>query len=143
MAEENLNIEFDGYWTEKTMGNIPSHPGIYCVYECKYDAEENGIAIHKLISIDGSIDVNESVSHYKNLYRWKRHVGNGNQLCFSFASVGSGQRGRVKAALVFQHKPPLNGEFKDSFPFDKTTLSVRGKKALLDHHFTLNGLSMR
>jgi hypothetical protein len=104
---------------------------------------KEGVAIRRLIYIGESNDVKESVSHYKNWDRWRRYVGSGNDLCFSIVSVESTFRKRVKAALVFHHKPPLNEEFKESFPFDKTTISARGKTALLNTHFALDGLAMK
>jgi hypothetical protein len=143
MAAEIFDLEFEGYWTEKTKGTIPSLGGIYCVYEGSYGPEKEGVAIRRLIYIGESNDVNQSVSYYKNWDRWRRHVGRGNDLCFSIAPLESTFRRRVKAALVFQHKPPLNQEFKESFPFDGTTISGRGKTALLNTHFTLDGLAMK
>lgn len=143
MGAENFDLEFDGYWTEKTKGAMPSLGGIYCVYEGSYDPAKEGVAIRRLIYIGESNDVKASVSHYKNWDRWRRYVGSGNDLCFSIASVESTFRRRVKAALVFQHKPPLNEGFKESFPFDRTTISGRGNIALLNTHFTLDGLAMK
>lgn len=143
MAAENFDLEFDGYWTEKTKGAMPCVGGVYCVYEGSYEREKEGVEIRRLIYIGESNDVKESVSYYKNWDRWRRYVGNGNDLCFSIASVESSFRKHVKAALVFQHKPPLNEEFKESFPFDRTTISVWGKTALLNTHFTLDGLAIK
>jgi hypothetical protein len=39
MAAENFDLEFDGYWTEKTKRAMPSLGGVYCVYEGSYDPE--------------------------------------------------------------------------------------------------------
>ena len=58
-------------------------------------------------------------------------------MCFSFASFLKTDRDRVEAVLIFQHKPPENEEYKNSFPFDRTTISLSGKTKFLNAHFTV------
>ncbi|MCD6222041.1 GIY-YIG nuclease family protein [bacterium] len=137
MAEQTFKIEFEGYWRERNINGIPSHSGVYCVYECTYNANNDTVTIHRLIYIGESGNVNERIANHEKWSEWKRYVKSGNELCFSFAYVESSNRDRVEAALIFKHNPPANDEYKDSFPFDRTTISASGKTALLSTYFTV------
>jgi hypothetical protein len=138
MAEKTITIEFDGYWRDKGKGGIPSKSGVYCVYECTYNSEKDTVSIHHLIYIGEADDVKDRVANHEKRDDWLKHVHRGNELCFSFGAVGSTDRSRAEAALVFKHKPPENEEYKYSFPFDRTTISSSGKTAKLSTSFTVD-----
>jgi len=137
MAEKTFEVDFEGYWREPNIGGIPSGSGVYCVYECTYNVSSNTVLVHKLIYIGEGGDVNDRIKNHGNWDDWKKHIQSGNQLCFSYGYVESADRERVEAALIFKHKPLENSEYTDSFPFDKTTIILSGKTALLKTSFTL------
>lgn len=137
MGEETFKVDFDGYWRESNISGIPSKSGVYCVYECSYNKDEKTVSIRRLIYIGESGNVNDRIQEHEKWDDWKSYVTDGNVLCFSFGYVGSENRDRVEAALIFEHKPPENKEYTDSFPFDKTTISLSGKTALLNTNFTV------
>ena len=137
MAEKTFNIEFEGYWREPGIGGVPEESGVYCIYECTYNDSRKTLSIHELIYIGEADNVRNRIETHEKKDDWKQHVRNGNELCFSFAPFPSTDRGRVEAALIFRHKPPVNDEYKDSFPFDRTTISISGKTAKLNNHFTV------
>ena len=137
MAEQKFSVKFDGYWREPNKDGIPSKSGVYCVYECTYNEDNKTVSIHKLIYIGESGDVNDRIQNHEQWDDWKSHVREGNQLCFSFGEVESENRDRVEAALIFEHKPPENSEYTDSFPFDRTTISLSGNTKLLNTYFTV------
>lgn len=138
MAEQAFKQNFGGYWREPNKNGLPAKSGVYCVYECTYNAEENAVAIHKLIYIGESADVNQRVVNHEKLKDWEKHVSAGNQLCYSFTEVDSNSRVRVEAAFINHHKPPVNTEYKNDFPFDKTIVQTEGKNALLSRYFVVN-----
>jgi len=39
--------------------------------------------------------------------------------------------------MIFEHKPPENTEYVDSFPYDITTIVTAGRNALLRERFTV------
>lgn len=137
MGEQSFEVDFDGYWRESKTGGIPSKSGVYCVYECTHNKEEKTVSIHKLIYIGEAGDVKDRIQNHEKWGDWKNHVADGNELCFSFGYVESENRDRVEAALIFKHKPPENTEYIDSFPFDKTIISLSGKTRLLNTYFTV------
>jgi len=117
MAAKTISIKFDGYWRDENKGGLPAKSGVYCVYECTHNRTEKTVSLHN---------------------KWLKYVRQGNELCFSFGGVSSVDRNRAEAAMIFKHKPPVNDEYKDSFPYDKTTMSLSGKTALLNTYFTVN-----
>ena len=137
MAEKTFKAEFDGYWREPNIEGIPNESGVYCVYECTYKKDTRTVSLHKLIYIGEAGEVRDRIKNHEQWDDWKKHVREGNQLCFTFGYVESEYRNRVEAALIFKHKPPENSEYKYSFPFDKTTIILSGTTALLSTHFTV------
>ena len=138
MAEQTFSIEFDGYWRDQNKGGVPSKSGLYCVYECTYNAQSEKVTLNKLIYIGEAGNVHDRIANHEKYNDWKKHVKAGNELFFSFGAIGSTNRDRCEAAVIFKHKPPENTEFKNSFPFDKTTMNLSGKTTLLTSTFTVN-----
>lgn len=138
MAEKTINIKFDGYWRDENKGGIPEQSGVYCVYECTHNVQEKNVSIHKLIYVGESANVNDRVANHEKYKDWLKYVRRGNELCFSFGGVGTTDRDRAEAAIIFKHKPPENEEYVDYFPFDRTTMSLSGKTTLLNTYFTVN-----
>ena len=141
MAEKTISIQLKGYWQDENKGSIPipSKSGVYCVYEwTPRNVKEEEIGIQKLIYIGESENVNKRIAEHITNNDWLKYVKGGNKLCFSFGEVDSEDRNRAEAALIFKHKPPENEEYKDSFPFDKTTISLSGESKKLTTNFTLD-----
>lgn len=137
MAEKTISIKFDGYWRDKNKDSVPAKSGVYCVYECTYDTQGDTVSIHKLIYIGKAEDAKTRVTQHEKREDWLNHVRCGNELCFSFGDVGATDLARVEAALIFKHKPAENGNYVNSFPYDKTTMSLSCKTALLTTYFTV------
>ena len=138
MAEQTFSIEFDGYWRDQNKGGVPAKSGIYCVYECTFNAQANTVSLNKLIYIGESENVHDRIDGHEKYDDWKKHVRSGNELCFSFGAVPGASRERCEAAMIFKQKPPENTEYRESFPFDETTMNLSGKVALLTPTFTVN-----
>jgi excinuclease UvrABC nuclease subunit len=137
MASQAFEIEFDGYWREPAKGGTPSASGIYCVYSCVHNKEEKTVSIKKLIYIGESGDVKDRLSGHEKLDDWKKHVKTGEVLCYSVAEVAATNRVRCEAAMINKHKPPVNTEYVNSFPFDQTTMKLSGKTKKLHTEFTV------
>ncbi len=137
MAAKTISLTFDGYWREKNIGGIPKESGIYCVYECTHNTQENTVSISKLIYIGEAENVNQRISNHEKWSLWRKHCSSSREICFSFAPVKNPDRQRGEAAMIYKHKPPVNDEYKDKFPFDETTMRLSGKTALLVESFTV------
>jgi len=138
MAERIFNQIFERYWIESDKIGLPCKSGVYCVYECTYNPAKNNVSIQKLIYIGESENANSRIVNHEKRKEWEKHVKEGNQLCYSFTVVEQYYRVIVAAAFIYRHKPPVNTEFKDHFPFDKTTVKSKGEIALLDEYFVIN-----
>ncbi len=138
MAAQSFSLTFDGYWREPNISGIPKKSGVYCVYACTHNVQASTVSLRLLIYIGEADDVSDRVANHEKRDRWRRQLKQGEELCFSFASVQASDRQRVEAALIFHHKPPVNDEYKDTFPFDTTTISTTGQNALLSASFTVH-----
>ncbi len=136
MAEKSHELDFEGCWREVNVDSVPDDSGVYCVYACRR-TEERQVSIRLLIWIGEAKNVRSRIKEHEKLSDWKAHLGEGEVLCFNFAPVKASDRQRVEAALIFHHKPPENEEYKDAFPFDKTNIKTKGKKAKLSSSFTV------
>ncbi len=137
MAEKTISVEFDGYWRDEKKAGVPDKSGLYCVYECTHNVSENTVTLQQLIYIGEADNVRDRLANHEKYSDWLHHVRRGNELCFSFGALGASDRERAEAAMIFKHKPPENGEYTSSFPFDMTTMSLSGKTALLSTYFTV------
>jgi len=137
MAPKTITLTFKGYWRERNVSGIPSESGIYVVYECSYNSQNNTVTLKKVIYIGEADDVNDRIANHEKRSDWQAHCGMNNELCFSFAPVINPDRERGEAALIYKHKPPVNEEYKYNFPFDDTTMSLSGKTDLLTTYFTV------
>ena len=137
MTAKTISIKFKGYWRDEDKSGVPAQSGVYCVYECKYNKDNDSVSLLKLIYIGEADNVQERIANHEKYQDWLKHVRFGNELCFSFGPVLSTDRERAEAAMIFKHKPPENEEYKYSFPFDQTTISLSGEIALLKIYFTV------
>ena len=136
MSKKSFSLKFEGYMLENGISSLPTYSGVYCVYECTYNRES--VSIHQLIYIGESDNINNRISNHEKFNIWKEYVRDGNQLCFSYVNVASIIRNRVEAALIYHHKPVVNTEYVDNFPFDTTEIVTSGRNALLSALFTVN-----
>jgi excinuclease UvrABC nuclease subunit len=138
MTEQIFQIEFDGYWRDINKSNIPNKPGIYCVYECTYNKENSTVAIHKLIYIGESENINLRIASHERLEDWKKTIKPENQICYSVAIVeNSEDRKKIESALIFKHEPEQNMNYVNQFPFGKIKIISSGKTALLNTDFSI------
>jgi excinuclease UvrABC nuclease subunit len=137
MATNEFKLIYDGYWRDQNKNGIPSHSGIYCVYTCTYNSTTNSISLDKLIYIGESEDVKSRIINHEKYSKWKQYLTSGQELCYSTAPISSTYRVRCEAALINKHKPPVNDEYKNSFPFDTTTIYLSGEIAKLVQRFTI------
>lgn len=141
MAELEFYVEFYGHWRESKKELIPFHSGVFCVYDCSYHPDSDRVKIDRLIYIGEAKNVREGISNHEKWDEWKQNIGDGKELCFSFGAADKSFRERVHAAFVFQNKPPLNDKYRNSFPFDKTTITARGGVELLITDFSVERTS--
>lgn len=137
MAVQSFNVPIQGYWRDKDKSGIPNHSGVYFVYGATFNQQNDKVNLHQLIYIGESDNVNTRIQNHDKYDEWKRYLSTGQELCFSLSAVIGDNKIRVEAAYIFKHKPPLNTEYKDTFPFDQTTVISDGATSLLITNFTV------
>jgi excinuclease UvrABC nuclease subunit len=134
--QKSYALEFDGYWLEAGLGNLPAKSGIYGVYLCTYDKVQNTVSLRELIYVGEAANVRDRVGGHEKSVAWRAKLKSGELLCFNTALVaGESDRQRAEAAVIFKHKPCCNTTYVDAFPFDTTTVSISGKNALMQSSF--------
>ena len=136
----NTNIYhliFRGYWLSTAIDSIPAESGIYCVYACETNANSRNLALKELVYIGESENVRNRIERHENWPVWECRLDSKYALCFSFASVPDSSRVRLEAACIHEHKPPVNFEFVETFPYDRTSVDISGETGLLRSRFTV------
>ncbi len=136
MIAKTISLTYDGYWREPNVGGIPAQSGVYSVYACRHNVSAGTVTIRKLIYIGESRDVRARIQGHEKWRTWRQHLNPGEELCFNFAPIVT-DRERAEAALIHHHKPPVNTEYVNEFPYPQTTIRTGGRSTLLDGYFTV------
>jgi hypothetical protein len=84
------------------------------------------VRIGKVFYIDTTDDINDMINNYGKWKEWKSCLEKGEIICINYTLVNSTYNERVEAALIYFNKPPINVEYKNTFPFNKTTVKCTG-----------------
>ncbi|MBB3182958.1 hypothetical protein FHR95_000482 [Halomonas fontilapidosi] len=134
MSDQILSLKLLGYWTDEQLGDIPDISGIFCVY-AGTPAGEGEPEVERLLYIGESGDVRQRIRHHELREKWSGQLESGQVLCYSVAAATYVYRERLEAAMVNLHKPPVNHDYIDRFPFDTTEMHLRGRTDKLVSQF--------
>lgn len=138
MAAKSYSLFFEGYWRAINASGLPAKSGIYCVYAGTHNIQMDTVWLRKLIYIGEAANVRNRVITHDRWQDWERELESGEVLCFSSALIApQSDRQRAEAAMIYQHKPPCNVEYVQSFPYEQTTITTSGRNALLSAFFTV------
>lgn len=138
---KTYQLEFEGYRVEENWDSLPSVSGIYCVYAASRSARTGNLTGPRLLYIGEAEDIRKRVPQAPKNRRdkWAKKLTDKELLCVSYARDDDlVDRERAEAAMIHWHQPPCNKEYKDSFPFPRTTILTSGKNAELDENFTVD-----
>ena len=138
MAAKSYSLDFGGYWREPNVAGLPAVSGVYGVYACTYDLREKAVSLRRLLYIGEAADIRNRVTCHERWNDWQRAREAGEELCFNAAAIGpQDDRERAEAAMIHEHKPPLNIEFMRTFPYDVTVVATTGRNALMKAMFAV------
>lgn len=138
MVAKSYDLEFDGYWRERKASGVPAKSGIYGVYAATHNQGNDTVTLNRLLYIGESENVRDRVTNHEKWEKWRLQLRAGEELCFNMAPIGpAADRERAEAAMIYEYKPPCNEEYVHSFPFDQTTITTRGRNALMRERFTV------
>ena len=128
MLQKAYNLEFLGYWRETE--TIPSLSGIYGIYW------KMGGQVH-LMYIGQSNNVKGRVEEHIEQPKWQNVLRKGGELRFNVALIPPNRDlNRIEAAMIYEHKPRYNTNYKNNFPFETTMINTSGKHACMKGCFT-------
>ena len=128
---DKYNVTFKGYRRDVNKDGLPSYGGIYMVYCCKYNENEQTVTLKRLIYIGKAINLHDRICNHNRYEDFNRQLQQGEQLCYSYASVSPNEVNVVENGLIFMQKPNLNDDLKDSFNYPDSEFSIEGACALL------------
>ncbi len=141
MSGTTIELEFNGYWRDESISDVPASSGIYCVYRGTRNTTVKPITVNltELIYIGESGDVRERLANHDKYDSWKRKLKEGEVLLYSVAKVTTGKNDRLRAeaTLINSCDPVINKEYtqeysaEDPFPFNKTTVKTSGENMFL------------
>ena len=137
MTIKTYKQEFKGYWRYKNRGGVPKTSGVYCVYEGTYNSNNDTVSLGRLLYIGQAKNMNERLENHEKLSAWKKYLKSGEEIIFSCTELETSDLDRFEAAMIYEHKPPVNEEYVNNFPYDSTTVYTSGRNALLKEHFTV------
>jgi hypothetical protein len=138
MFVKSYALGFEGYWREPAICGMPAKSGIYGVYACTFDVRAGTVSLWRLLYLGEAANVRDRVQGHEKWPEWRRQLHMGQELCLNAALVyGDDDRRRAEAAMIRQHQPPCNSTYRDSFPFDMTTVTTTGANALMHPVFTV------
>lgn len=138
MPELTIVVNINGYWRDTQRMNMPESPGIYFVYESRFNAVDETIDLLRIIHIGEGSDIRQMVRFHELRPMWLNAIEPGTGLSYSCATLDSYNRARVAAAYIFMHQPVENRENQGTFSYDRTTVISMGKTALLYPVITAN-----
>ena len=128
---DKYNVTFKGYRRDVNKDGLPSYGGIYMVYCCKYNENEQTVTLKRLIYIGKAINLHDRICNHNRYEDFNRQLQQGEQLCYSYASVSPNEVNVVENGLIFMQKPNLNDDLKESFNYPDSEFSIEGACALL------------
>lgn len=134
---KTIELEFEGYWREANKGGVPSSSGIYNVYTCVHNIETNKVTLKKHVYTGESGDVKERLAKHEKQELWKKHLNRGEELCYAVAKISESDCVRAEAAIIKNHRPAENTEYIDNFPYETTTMILKGEVKFLEERFTV------
>lgn len=133
---KSIVLNFEGYWLESYLDEMPHDAGVYCVYACEPMAANKIVVLRELIFIGSADDVGTCLKKHSSVDDWKMRLRAGERLCFSFAPVADDALDLVRGALVSYHTPPCNQIAMES-PTKEVQITIAGEHVFLDDSFTV------
>jgi hypothetical protein len=105
----------------------------------------DSVTLKRILYIGQSENIGNRIKTHERYEDWVSELEWGEYLCFSFAPIARTEVNRfaitdmdiAEAALINFHKPTLNDDFKDHFPYEETNIVISGEKGLLNSYFTV------
>lgn len=133
MSMDTYKIFFMGYRREEKMDGLPEYGGIYMVYRCVYNKDAKTVTLKELIYIGKSENIKERITSHDKQEEFQKKLREGEEICYSYASVKEEEMDVVENGLIYMQKPPLNSQYTRSFNYPDSHFIIEGRCALLKY----------
>ena len=123
MVARSYKVEFDGYWNEAGIDEMPNESGVYVVYG-SLDKTMTTIDLRLLIYIGEAEKVGERLTNHEKKPTWHKYLGIGENFRFAFGPVAGTDRERVEAALHTAVGQPGVADTAEEAPLDRVALAL-------------------
>ena len=129
-----FRLKFNGYWLDCDKANIPDCSGIYIIYSCKYNKDNDTVSCEKIIYIGKAENLKDRLANH-NEREFSKFLKQGETLCYAYAPVNVADLDLVENALVFAEKPAGNTTLKYHYSHDDAQFTIEGDCVLLKYTF--------
>lgn len=118
-------LNFEGYWRNCNRGSLPAYQGIYLVYRCRYNPQNDTVTLIDIIYIGQAENMHDRHIHHEKELLFQSQLHEGEEICISCAQVNH-DLDLVENALIFAQKPILNEQDKDGFAYGESHFILGG-----------------
>lgn len=118
-------LNFEGYWRDCNKDGLPTYKGVYLVYRCNYNVQNDTVNLIEIIYIGQAENIHDRHINHEKEQIFKSQLQKGEELCFSCAKVEL-NLDLVENALIFAQKPFLNEKGKDNYAYDEAHFVLSG-----------------
>jgi len=123
---EEYRLTFDGYWRDCNKSGLPTYSGIYLVYKCVYNAQNDTVSLVDIIYIGQADNIHDRHIKHEKYVDFLSQLNDGQELCYSCAPVDE-DINLVENALIFAQKPVLNIEGRKAYKYPKAHFILSGQ----------------
>ena len=118
-------LNFEGYWRDCNKSGLPTYPGIYLVYRCRYNPQNDTVSLIDIIYIGKADNIRDRHKCHEKEMMFKSQLLQDEEICISCAKITE-DIDFVENALIFVQKPLLNEQGKDRFANGQIHVSLNG-----------------
>lgn len=123
---KEYKLIFEGYWRDCNKSSLPSYAGIYLVYKCIYNAQNNTVALVNIIYIGQAENIHDRHIKHERYVDFLAQLTDGQELCYACAPVDT-DIDLVENALIFAQKPILNVDGRNAYNYSKAHVILSGQ----------------
>lgn len=130
---KNMILEFDGYYDEDSLHNMPDESGVYLVYSATYTSPDE-CELNKIIYIGQSKTVRTRLANHLYQHDLDNELLPGDKFAFSYARVDKNDLDQVENALVCSQKPSGNKKLVNNYNHIPAVYFITGSCMFLSTH---------
>jgi len=125
------DIDFKGYWRDEMVSTMPTYSGIYFVYRCTYNSDQDVVSLKELIYVGQADNLKKRICDHRSHERFQKQLLAGETLCYSCAKVDKEDIAIVHRALLLMQQPVLNRLTASDIKFGRAEFHLTGRCELV------------